>query len=499
MKALEKLKQELAIVADLNGAAAVLGWDQHTYMPKGSLEPRIRQMSTLGELSHERMSSPSMRSLLEEVEAARDSLSTSDQALLRVVRRDVDKATRLPAELVRRRAELTGHAMDCWMQAKPANDYKAFEPHLKKLVQLCRDEAEAYGYEDQPYDALLNLYEPGLPTRRLEQVFGELRDQLVPFCQQLFEKVNAVDDAFLYRDFPKQRQWDLGIEILKAMHYDFNRGRQDESAHPFTTGFGVSDIRVTTRIHEDDFRAGLFGTMHEGGHALYEQNVDSALDRTPLAEGTSLGIHESQSRLWENLVGRSRPFWEFWFPKVKELFPTQLDGIGFQAFHRGINRVKPSLIRIEADEVTYSLHIFIRFELELAMLSGELDTRDLPGAWREKCKAYLGIEPKADSEGCLQDMHWADGTFGYFPTYALGNLYGVQIFNTARLALPALDEQLASGEMKPLKDWLSHKVYRHGRCLDPGELMQEVTGAGLSVKPFMDYIRTKYSDIYELD
>lgn len=499
MTTLERMKQHLARVSDLHAATAVLGWDQHTYMPRGGLNPRIRQMSTLEEMAHELMSSPELSHWLEELEARRDQLPPIEQSLLRATRRDMDQATRLPAELVRRRSELTGLAMDCWMQAKPADDYRSFEPHLKNLVQLCRDEAEAYGYEDQPYDALLNLYEPGLPTARLQKVFGDLRDQLVPFCQQLFERRELVKDDFLYRTFPRDKQWDLGIRVLKAMDYNFDHGRQDESPHPFTTGFGIQDIRVTTKIIEDDFRAGFFGTMHEGGHALYEQNINLDLDRGPLAAGTSLGIHESQSRLWENLVGRSSAFWSHWFKPTKELFPQQLEGISFSDFHRGINRVKPSLIRIEADEVSYSLHIFIRFELELDLLSGKLDTKDLPEAWRAKCRDYLGIEPKTDREGCLQDMHWSDGTFGYFPTYALGNLYGVQFYNRARTELPELDEQLARGEMLPLKKWLSDHIYGHGRSLDPHELLLQVTGSELSVEPFMCYIRDKYSELYDLD
>jgi carboxypeptidase Taq len=495
---LSRLKQRLAEIADLEGASALLGWDQHTYMPRGGIEPRVRQQTTLQSLIHERKAAPELGELLAALEARAGELADIDARLLRVVRRDYDQATKLPADLVRRKAEVTGRALDAWMSAKPAGDFAAYRPHLEAVFALVREEAEALGYEDQPYDALLNLYEPGLPTRRLQAIFEELKGELVPFCRQLFERVDAVDDSFLYKSFDDEGQWELGLRVLRAMGYDFEHGRQDRSPHPFTTGFGIPDVRITTRIHEHDFRAGLFGTIHEGGHALYEQNIDPAFDRGPLGSGTSLGIHESQSRLWENLVGRSRPFWNRWFPDAKELFPEALAGVGFQAFYRAINRVKPSLIRIEADEVSYSLHIFIRFELELELLSGALAVADLPEAWDAKMEAILGIRPSSPTEGCMQDMHWADAAVGYFPTYALGNLYGVQFWNQAMRELPDLDERLSAGDCAPLKAWLSERIYRPGRSLDAGELIEAVTGETLSPKPFMTYVRRKYGEIYEV-
>ena len=499
MDTLARLKDRLATIADLDAATALLGWDQHTYMPRGGLEARVRQMATLQSMSHEWLSATETQELVATLEARADRLEPLDARLVQVARRDLDQARRLPAELVKRKAEATGRAMDSWMECKPRNDFASWRPHLETVMGIVREEADALGYAEQPYDALLNRYEPGLLTSRLKVIFTELAEGLVPLARQLFERADRVDDAFLYQAYDPQAQWDLGIELLKAMGYDFTHGRQDKSPHPFTTSFGIPDVRVTTRIHERDFRAGLFGTLHEGGHGLYEQNFDPAFDRGPLAQGSSLGIHESQSRLWENLVGRSRPFWNRWFGTVKERFPAQLEGVGFQRFYEAINRVKPSLIRIEADEVTYSLHIFVRFELELELLAGRLRVADLPEAWNERMRATLGVVPSTNAEGCMQDMHWADASVGYFPTYALGNLYGVQIFRQAHLEMADLDELISSGNLQPLREWLTERIYRPARSLDPGDLMLRVTGQELSPQPFLAYVREKYGDIYGMN
>jgi carboxypeptidase Taq len=499
MDTLARLKARLATIADIDSANALLGWDQHTYMPRGGLEARVRQMTTLQGLSHEMLAAPETEELVTTLEARLAELEPLDARLVVVARRDLDQALRLPSELVRRKSEATGRALDSWMINKPLNNFQAYLPHLEEVFAIVREEAEALGYPEQPYDALLNRYEPGLLTSRLQVIFGELRDGLAPLARQLFERGDRVDDAFLYQPFDPQAQWDFTIEVLGAMGYDFSHGRQDKSPHPFTTGFGIPDVRVTTRIHERDVRAGLFGSLHEGGHALYEQNIDLRFDRGPLAQGSSLGIHESQSRLWENLVGRSRPFWNRWFGEFKHRFPTQLEGVGFQRFYESINRVKPSLIRIEADEVSYSLHVFVRFELELELLSGRLAVADLPEAWNQKMRDTLGITPPSVAEGCMQDMHWADASVGYFPTYALGNLYGVMIFNQAKAELPDLDEQISSGNLAPLKAWLTEKVYRHGRSLDPAEILLQATGRELSPQPFLSYVREKYGEIYGLE
>jgi len=496
---LDTLRQHLATITDLEAAVALLGWDQHTYMPRGGLEARVRQITTLQGLIHERLASAELHELLGDLETRANALDPLDARLLVVTRRDVDQARRLPTELVTRKSEATGRALDSWMVNRPRGDFAAWRPHLEEVFAIVKDEAEALGYAEEPYDALLDRYEPGMGTRQLRAVFNELREGLVPFRQQVLEVAHRVDDQVLCQHFDGQKQWELGMRMLREMGFDFAHGRQDRSPHPFTTSFGLPDVRITTRIHEDDFRAGLFGTLHEGGHGLYEQNFHPAYDRSTLAQGSSLGIHESQSRLWENLVGRSRPFWDRWFGDVKELFPDQLKGVAFQSFFAAINRVRPSLIRVEADELSYNLHIFVRFELELRLLSGELAVADLPEAWDALMESTLGVRPPSPVDGCMQDMHWADASVGYFPTYALGNLYGVQIFNRAKREMPDLDESIASGRMLPLKHWLTERIYRPARSVDPGELLRQVTGEALSPQPWLAYVREKYSELYGLD
>jgi carboxypeptidase Taq len=497
---LAKLKSRLATICDLNGTLQLLGWDQHTYMPENGLNARIRQMTTLEQLSHDLMSSPDIGELLEKLEPKVADLDSEspDARLLRVVRRDYDDAVKLPDDLVKAKAELTGLAMDSWMKNKPGGNFADYCPFLEKIFDICRAETQALGYDNQPYDALLNRYETGMLTSQLKSIFDNLKADLVPFFHQLKEKSDYVDDSVLYQNYDVNRQWEFGMGILHDMGFNFNAGRQDKSPHPFTTNFGIGDVRTTTRIFKNDFKSGFFSTVHEGGHALYEQNINMDFDRSPLAEGTSLGIHESQSRLWENLIGRSRGFLNNYHRHFSRLFPSQAAQLPPDKFYRAVNRVKPSMIRVEADEVTYSIHIFLRFELELKLLSGDLAMADLPDAWNELMKSYLGICPKSPSEGCMQDMHWADASVGYFPTYALGNLYGVQILNQARNENPALDDQVSHGELLPLKNWLTEKIYRYGRLYDPGELLLKVTGKPLSAAPFTAYIKDKYTEIYDL-
>ena len=497
--ALERLKEKLTTVIDLNGACAVLGWDQHTYMPKGGITARARQLTTLSRLSHEAFTAPEIGTLLIEAESqAGQAPEDENAAMLRAIRRNYDQSVKLPAAFVQEMSDATSMSFDAWARCKPADDFEGFRPHLEKMVELSRREAEYLGYPEQPYDALLNKYEPGMLTSQVASIFAEVRDELLPFCQRLFARVDQVEDGFFFTHWDRDRQWQLTMQVLEEIGYDFNRGRQDESPHPFTTDFGIPDVRVTTRIHTDQFKAGLYGTIHEGGHALYEQNVDPRYDRTMLAGGTSLGIHESQSRLWENLIGRSRDFCNYWYPVVKALFPKNMEGVSKEQYYRAINRVEPSLIRIEADEVTYSLHIFLRFELELELISGTLKVKDLPAAWDERMEKYLGIRPDRVSRGCMQDMHWSDASFGYFPTYALGNLYGVSILNTLREQQPGILDGVAQGQFLPLRDWLTDQVYRHGSRYTASELIQRITGRALEAAPFVSYIKSKYSGIYDL-
>jgi carboxypeptidase Taq len=384
-----------------------------------------------------------------------------------------------------------------WTQARPDNDFARFLPHLKKILELRRQYADLLRREGQSrYDALLEGYERGATSARVEALFAQLRGAVVSLVQRIVAAPRKPDTAFLRRNFDLDRQWNFGIEVLRAMGFDFDRGRQDRSAHPFTTEFHPTDVRITTRLYADNLSAALFATIHEGGHALYEQGLAPADWRTPLGASISLGIHESQSRMWENLVGRSLPFWRHFYGRLRDLFSGQMDGVDLMDFYRGINEVKPSLIRVEADEVTYSLHIILRFELERAMLEGALAPADLPEAWRAKMKENLGIEPPDDKDGCMQDIHWAWGMIGYFPTYTLGNLYSVQFYNEARRQIGDLDDRIARGDLHALAEWLREKIHRVGHRRLAHELIADVTGRELQAQPYIEYLESKFSDIY---
>lgn len=494
---LDHLRTLLARVQDLNGAAAVLEWDQETYMPDGATDARAHQIATLRRLAHEYFTSDDVGRALDALEPEVRDLDDTDTAaaLVRVTRRDYDRALRLPAELVGAFAEAVSHARQAWKVARQENDFATFAPHLERIVALNVRKAEAYGYTDRRYDALLEQFEPGATTAEIERVFTDLRHRLVPIVQAL-AAAPPIDDAVLRRHFDAKKQWDFGMGVLRDIGYDLTRGRQDLSAHPFTTTFSITDVRLTTRVDEHFFPTAFFGTLHEAGHGLYEQGIDPALERTPLAEGTSLGMHESQSRLWENLVGRSRPFWEHYYGPLQATFPDALGDVPLDTFYRAINRVRPSLIRVEADEVTYNLHIMLRFELETAMVDGRVSVSELPELWNAKMEEYLGLRPETDADGVLQDVHWSIGTLGYFPTYALGNLMSAQLFDQAQRDLPGLEDQIAAGRFGDLLGWLRTRIHRHGRKLTATRLLEEVTGQGLSAESWLGYVRRKYEAIY---
>jgi len=498
MNQLERLKSKLAEVSDLKRAAAVLGWDQQTYMPPGGAAARSEQLATLERLSHEMFTSTEVGELLV---AAGDEVSqlaydSDEVSLVRVSRRDYEKARKIPSSLVAELARTASMGMEVWVKAKVQSDFAAFQPALEKIYQLQRDLANCLGYEEHLYDALLDRYEPGLKTTLLRDLFAGLKEKLVPLVQSISQNLQKVDDAVLHRTYDAQKQWDFGVEVLKRFGYDLDRGRQDKSVHPFTTSFSISDVRITTRIDESFLPSALFGTLHECGHGLYEQGVSRALERTPLSGGASLGIHESQSRLWENLVGRSRSFWKFFFPRLQSAFPKALSDVSQENFYRAINRVQPSLIRVEADEVTYNLHVLLRFELEVAVLGDEVRVADLPEAWNSKMKSYLGVVPSDDSQGVLQDVHWSNGLIGYFPTYTLGNLVSVQLFDAARRERPVISEQLEKGEFSELLAWLRERVHQFGRKFLPTELVKQATGQHLQAGLYMDYLKSKYAEIY---
>lgn len=495
--AINNLKERLGEVEDLRGASSVLAWDQETYMPRGAVETRAAQLSTLERLIHERASSPEVGDLIAAAEAEVSGLDPEsvDVRLVSVARRDYDRATKIPPKLIATIAETTARAMPAWSEAKRANDFAAFAPHLEKIVALNVEKAESVGYGDDLYDALLDEYEPEMKTAVVERLFADLRAELVPIVMKIAE-APAPDTGFLHQRFEDSRQWEFGMRVIHDFGYDFTRGRQDRSAHPFTIHFSADDVRITTRVHEDYFPAAFFGTLHEAGHGLYEQGIDPELKRSPLARGTSLGVHESQSRLWENQVGRSREFWVGYYADLQQVFPDALKSVSLDAFYRAINFVEPSLIRVESDEVTYNLHIMLRFELERAMLAGDVTMKDLPGAWRERMSDYLGVAPEDDTTGVLQDVHWSMGAFGYFPTYTLGNLMSAQIFGAIRAEIEDVDEQVAARRFEPILDWLRQKVHRPGRTYSAPEILERATGQTLDSSPWLTYIKGKFGRIY---
>jgi len=488
---MQALRDRLARITDLNHAAAILEWDQETYMPEGAEESRARQVATLRSFAHELLTDHATSRLLESATPE----SALDQDLVRVTRKDVEKATRVPSELIAKMAIASGRSKGAWQKARATNAYAKFAPHLATIVDLTIQHAEALGYQETPYDALLDQYEEGLTTAEVTRVFSDLRDRLVPVVKTI-AAAPVISDAAVHGNFPHDAQWAFGIEVAKQLGYNFHCGRQDVSAHPFSTAFSITDVRITTRVDPTFFSPSFFGTLHEAGHAMYEQGIDMALEGTPLADGTSLGIHESQSRLWENLIGRSRPFWQHYFPHAKKAFPEALAGVNLETFYRSANTVEPSLIRVEADEVTYNLHIMLRFELEQDLISGKISVNDLPREWNDRMENWLGIRPSNDSEGVLQDIHWSLGAIGYFPTYALGNLMSTQLFEAAKRAIPDLDVKTANGNFSDLLQWLRTNVHQHGRRKSSGQILKDATGSGISADSWMQYVQTKFGDLY---
>jgi len=497
-EALERLTTILAEVTDLSRAAALLEWDQETYMPPGGVRARSDQLSTLLRLSHVRFTAEEVGHLLSELEdeTSDKPFDSYEASLVRVTRRDYEQERKLPPDLVAEAARAGSAARPLWEKARREADFKIFAPALEKNVELNRQIADALGYAERPYDALLDRYEPGLTTDQLETIFAELKKAIVPLVADIARHADAVDDRVLYRGFDPAAQLKYALDLVAKLGYDLERGRQDISTHPFSTSFGPGDVRITTRVSRDFFNECLFGSIHESGHAMYNQGIGDDIDRTPLWGGASPGVHESQSRLWENLVGRSHPFWRHFFPSLQSAFPEQLRGVDDEAFFRAVNKSYPSLIRVEADEVTYNLHVLLRFELENEMLEGKLKVKDLPEAWNSRVKSYLGINVPNDREGALQDIHWSYVGFGVFPGYTLGNLIGAQLMEKIRAALPDLDGQIEAGQFAPLLAWLRKNVHRHGRKFTPNELLERATGKPLEAGPWIDYVRKKFGALY---
>jgi carboxypeptidase Taq len=497
---LNELKARLREINDLQSAVALLSWDQATYMPPGGAPARTCQIATLRQIAHEKFTDPAIGKLLDDLQPYAESLPyDSDEAsLIRVARRDYEKAIKVPPSFM---AELGSHAsssFQVWTTARPANDFTAMRPYLEKTLDLSRQLASFFPGHEHIADPLIDFADEGMKVTTIHTLFADLRTQLVPLAQTITAQPPA-DDACLHQAFPEAQQLAFGTEVVTRFGYDFERGRQDKTHHPFMTKFSLGDVRITIRSEEDNLGEALFSAMHEAGHALYEQGIRMELEGTPLAGGTSAGVHESQSRLWENIVGRSRGFWQFFYPRLQAVFPEQLGSVSPDAFYRAINKVERSLIRTAADEVTYNLHVMIRFDFELTLLEGNLAVRDLPDAWRARYEADLGIAPPDDRDGVLQDMHWyGDIIGGQFQGYTLGNILSAQFFEAALRAHPGIPAEIELGEFSTLHGWLRQNIYQHGRKFTAPELVERVTGGPMSIEPYIRYLRTKYGELYSL-
>ncbi len=497
---LRELKTRLIEVNDLQAAAALLNWDQTTYMPPGGAVARARQIATLERLAHEKFTDAKIGHLLDDLKSAADSLpyDSDDASLIRVTRRVYDQAVKVPASFVAEMANHIGLAYDAWTRARPANDFAGMRALLEKTLDLSRQYSSYFPGYSHIGDPLIDASDEGMKTETVRAIFADLRSQLVPLARTITEQP-PTDDSVLKRHYPEAAQLAFGLEIIRDYGFDFRRGRQDKTHHPFMTKFAIGDVRITTRVNERDLGDALFSTLHESGHAIYEQGICPDYEGLPLASGTSSGVHESQSRLWENIVGRSRPFWEHYYPLLQTRFPQQLDGISMETFYRAINKVQRSLIRTDADEVTYNLHVMLRFDLEIELLEGRLAVRDLPEAWQDRYERDLGLAAPTDSDGVLQDVHWYSGTIGgAFQGYTLGNIMSAQFYEAATSAHPEIEGEIRAGQFGTLYEWLREHIYQHGRKFMADELLDRATGRPLTIEPYMRYLRAKYGDLYQL-
>jgi carboxypeptidase Taq len=505
-----KMENELKILKDLlsehakaQSVAALVQWDQETYMPEGAGGFRSEQLAWLSALAHEIHTGKRFRKALGKLvdpdtgDILNSQTDNQTKRLLQLVWKDYHYASVLPASFVEEFSRLTSQSQQVWAKARVNNDFKTFQPYLEKIVDLCRKQADYYGYATTPYDALMEQYEPGMTTDTVTKLFSELKEGLILLLDRIRDSKHKPDDHLLKKSFDTAHQWTFGLEVVQRLGYDMEHGRQDRSAHPFTTGFHPTDVRITTRVFEKDMKSAFFSTVHEAGHAMYEQGLPVDHFGTPFGQAASYGIHESQSRMWENMIGRSLPFWNFFYPRLKDFFPV-LKKTDVDDFYRMINTVEPSLIRVEADEVTYSLHIMLRFEIEKMLINDGLKISELPDMWNEKMKEYLGIVPRDYKMGVMQDVHWSMGAIGYFPSYALGNLYAAQFLKQAEKDHPDIWNTVRAGEFTVLLNWLRKNIHSLGRRLDPLDLVQSVTREKLSPKPFIQYLNDKYNKIYNI-
>ncbi len=502
--AIKQMEQEfLDYVKKMGAYKEALGliyWDLRTGAPKKGMGQRSEVIGLLSSEVFKMSTSEEMAAYIANLTSMEH-----DHELIEITKKTVveckkeyDRNKKIPAEEYKEFVILQSKSEAVWEEAKDASDFSMFQPYLEKIVEMTKKFITYWGYTENKYNTLLDMYEPGITVDILDQVFSELREKIVPLVQRIKESESKPNTQFLYHHFPKEKQREFSLKILKNLGYDFDAGRLDETVHPFATGLNPGDVRVTTKYDETDFRTAIFGTIHEAGHALYEQNISSALIGTPLCTGTSMGIHESQSLFYENFIGRDLSFWKGNFDLLKESAPTQFQDVTIEQFYRAINESKPSLIRIEADELTYALHIMIRYEIEKGIFNDEIEVKDLPKVWNEKYEQYLGITPHNDANGVLQDVHWSDGSFGYFPSYALGYIYAAQIKHTMLSDIPDYDQLLEMGNLLPIKEWLTKNIHQYGKMKQPLELIKDITGEGLNASYLIAYLYDKYERIYEI-
>ena len=492
----QKYLEQTQKAADINYASAVLGWDQEVFMPEKGFALRGRQLATLSSMVHDILTSEQYGNVLTELEGRSD-LGETEKDNIRLSKEDYDKHRKVPSLLVEKISKQVSVSYNAWIQARRENSYKSYASELEKMLALKKEEANHVGYEECAYDVLLDDYEKGVSVSMLNPIFDEVKEKL-PVLLNRIKTAEQVDDSFLRKNYSKQGQWDFSMDVLGKMGYDFNAGRQDISEHPFTTSFSPLDVRVTTRVDEQNFSSLLWSSIHEGGHALYEQGLSENQYGLPLGEAASLSIHESQSRLWENAVGRGLSFWKYFYPQLQQQFKEQLTVLSLSDFYKGMNKVQPSLIRTESDELTYHFHVMIRYEVEKALFAGDVHVKDLNAFWNEQYQKYLGISSSDDKQGVLQDVHWAHGSFGYFPTYSLGSFYAAQFYKQAASEIDGLETLLEKGDFVALLKWLRSNVHQYGRKYRSEALCEKITGQGLNFTAFMDYANNKYSEIYGL-
>jgi len=495
---MDVLREKLGELKDVGSATSLLHWDMETYMPPKAAGARGKQIATMSAISHRMFTSPEFGGMLRALRDGGGALSEDDRVLVSETLIDWERATKFPESYVKEFAEKQSAAFAAWQDARKKSDWSLFAPHMANMVDLAKRAAGMIGYKESPYDALLDDYERGMTAARLRPMFKLLAERQKHLVARIASSPNQPDLAWAKGDWPRAGQEKFGLRVIADMGFDMEAGRQDLAAHPFCTNFDIFDVRLTTRFHEDMLLSALFSTMHEAGHGLYEQGFKPSDARTTLASAPSLGMHESQSRMWENMIGRSRPFWDRYAPLLRECFPGRLDNVSAEQMWRAANEVTPSLIRVEADEVTYNLHVIIRFEVEVDLIEGRIGVNDVPRVWNAKYKDYLGVDVPNDAKGCLQDVHWSHGSFGYFPTYTLGNLYAGQLFEKILKDMPGLWELVGKGELKPLREWLRRNIHEVGRRKTAPEIVKAVTGRDPDPEPYLKYLESKYAAVYGL-